>query len=353
MSGFYPLLLAVGVLAGCVAARADEDTVVYTAGPEARGRLTVSGTILDYTGEQLRIRTDAGRELVVPTDRISEIKTKWTAAYEDGDRLFAAGDFAAAIDKYRQALRDEQRVWAERQILARSVRACCHVEDYGRAGELFLRLVTSDRATQHFEVIPLAWWPHRPAPGLQQQAAGWLANSREPVAQLLGASWLLESTQRPAAVAALEQLQKDRDRRVSQLAETQRWRTRCSVASEDEVRGWETAIGRLRADLRAGPYFLLGQGWSTVGHHEQAVLAFLRCPVLYPGDRRVAASALLSAARELETIGQRDEAAGLLRELRQRYPDSRAAAECGDASPPAEKRRPAVPSGRRPEQQDR
>ena len=156
MLRFFRVLLAALALVGRPARAATEDVVVYAAGKDARGRLTVTGTILDYTGAQLLIRTDAGREQTIPAERVIELKTEWTAAHQEGDRLFAENKFALAADKYREALAAEQRVWAERQILARGVRALHQAGDWGRAGELFLRLVTSDRQTQHFDTIPLA-----------------------------------------------------------------------------------------------------------------------------------------------------------------------------------------------------
>ena len=324
---FVRALPAVGIVLAVVVGHAAEDTVVYATGKDSRGRATVRGTVLDYTGGQLLIRTDTGREQSVPTDRVVEVRTAWPAGQAAGDKLLAEGQPAAAAEQYQQAFREESRVWAQREILARCVRALTAAEQFGRAGEAFLRLVRSDRQTRHFAAVPLAWTPRAPDAAFQQQALGWLANRQESVAVLLGGSWLLNSGHRAAATAALQRLLTDADRRVAQLADAQLWRTRIAAATAEDLKRWEAAIGRMPPELRGGPYYVLAQGLAAAGNSEQAALAFLRIPILHPDDRRLAAAALLSAARELEKTGQRSEAAGLYQELVQRYAASAEAAE--------------------------
>ena len=115
----------------------------------------------------------------------------------------------------------------------------------------------------------------------------------------------------------LEQFDSARDVFLSLLRST-------ATATVEEVEGW---LARLPADLRAGPYFALGQAWSARGQSDKSALACLRVPILYGQDRRLVASALLLAGRELEKIGQREEAVTLYREVAREHAAAPSAAE--------------------------
>jgi len=288
---------------------------------------TVTGTIVDYVGGRLTIRSDAGVQQIIPAERIAEIQSDWTAAETTGDQLEREGNLAEAVKSYQQALRDEKRVWGQRQIVAKLIGCYVQLEQFDLAGEAFLRLLRSDPQTHHFHVIPLSWTPFGPTAVLQQRATAWLANTQDSASQLLGASWLLSLAQRAAAVQALQHLLTDRDPRVAMLAHTQLWRTRQATAEADEIQGWEDWLARLPGDLRGGPYSLIGQAWSARGRSDKAALAYLRVPILYGTDRRLAAAALLSAGRELEKIGQVPEAVALYGEVVRDYAAAPAAAE--------------------------
>lgn len=303
------------------------DTVVYTTGKDQLSRASVTGTIDDYVGGRLTIRSDAGAPQVIPAERIVEIQSDWTLAETMGDQRSRDGNLGEAVKSYQQALRDEKRVWVQRQIVAKLVGSYGQLEQFDLAGEAFLRLVRSDPQTPHFGVIPLSWMTFSPTPALHQRAAAWMANTQDSVSALLGASWLLSTAQRGAAVQSLQRLLADRDPRVAMLAQTQLWRTRSAMATAEEIQGWEAWLTRLPGDLRAGPCCVIGQAWSTKKLPEKSALAYLRVPILYGNDRRLAAAALLSAGRELEKIGELQEALTLYGEVVRDYAAAPAAAE--------------------------
>ena len=304
------------------------DTVTYRTGAERSSRVaSATGTIVEYAGGRLTLRSDAGVPQIIPAERIAEIQSDWTPAETTGDQLVREGSLAEAVQSYQQALRDEKRVWGQRQIVAKLIGCYGPLEQFDLAGEAFLRLLRSDSQTHYFRLIPLAWMPHSPTAGLQQRAAAWLANTQDSVSLLLGASWLLSVAPQAAAEQSLQRLLTDRDPRVAMLAQAQLWRTRLATVTPDEIAGWEGWLMRLPGDLRAGPYYLIGQAWSAKGSADKAALAFLRAPILYGTDRRLAAAALLSAGRELERIGQVQEAATLYGEVVRDYAAAPAAIE--------------------------
>ena len=67
--------------------------------------------------------------------------------------------------------------------------------------------------------------------------------------------------------------------------------------------------------LRAGPYFLLGQGLARHNDPLGAALAFLRIPILHPNRQVLVPDALWRAGQCLEAGGQQQDAALVYREV--------------------------------------
>jgi tetratricopeptide (TPR) repeat protein len=314
----FPAIVALACLSlGLMAnpAEAAEDHVTYATGVDGRGRAVLSGTVLDYTGQSLTLRSTSGSDQAVPASRVIEVQTQWHPRHAEGDQLAQLRRFDEALAAYSDALKDELRVWVQRKILAGSISCLTELGRWDRAGEVFLRLAQSDPQTQYFDRIPLSWYPQTPSPTLESKAVAWLGIETNPVAQLLGASWLLSGPRRPQAIAALQSLGTAGDPRLTGLAAAQLWRTRVGAADPNELQRWEALLPKIPAELRGGPYFTLGMGLAARGQSEPAALALLRVPILYPADRRLGAKALLSAGRELEKISRAEEALLLYREV--------------------------------------
>lgn len=303
------------------------DTVVVATGKDFGGQMRVSGEVLDFNGQQLRLRAASGGESTIPTSRVLDIETTWTESHVEADRLFAERQFAEARSKYRVAIQDEQREWARRRILAQIVRADVATGDVESASVDFLQLAAADPTLQYFDAIPLAWNPYEPTASFERRAKAWLAGESA-AGRLVAASWLLSTSQRGTATAALRQLTNDADPRLSQIATAQLWRTQLVTASVEELGRWEKQIDRIPAPLRAGPYYTLGRALARHDdQHERAALTLLRLPVLYPAERQLAADSLVAAGRELEQLSQRREAASLYREVIADYAESDILAE--------------------------
>ena len=305
-----------------------EDRVTYSTGKDDRGRATLTGTIVEYTGQKLVLRAAGGGEQPIAAQRVISVQTDWPPRKVAGDQLFVEGKYDGALGAYVEALRAEPRGWAQRQILADCVKCLKQLGRIEQAGDAFLRLVQSDPDTLHFNLIPLSWQAEQPSPQREQKALAWMHNTSSETARLIGASWLLAAAHRAPAIETLRGLTAGAQPRVASLAEAQLWRTRIAVADDEELRRWQDMVGKMPAEVRAGPYFVLGQGLAARGQSRQAALALLRIPILYAdGDRPLSAAALLSAARELEKIGSTHEAASLYREISRDYADTPAAGQ--------------------------
>jgi hypothetical protein len=182
------------------------------------------------------------------------------------------------------------------------------------AGTRFLNLVRDDPDTPYFDAIPLTWLPGEPSPALEQAARQWLAGD-SPVANLLGASHLLSTGSRPAAVDRLGRLALEKDPRIAALSQAQLWRTQSVNAADEQLARWSDMIERFPQPLRAGPYLVMGHALAQRGKTLPAALALMRVAVLFPRERTLVANALWETGRLLEKLGQIPGAARLYQEL--------------------------------------
>lgn len=296
-----------------VAAVAD-DVVIYSTGSDGRGRARVTGVITEYTSGELRIRQATGREPTIPADRVIEIETTWTRQHQVANQLLKGAKFEEALQQFVEAGKEESRPWVKRQIVAQQVRCQRALGKLDQACMTFLSLYASEKNTRHFEAIPLSWTVHQPSRGFERRCLDWLQRGRNPVAALMAASWLQSTQHRSQAIASLKALANQPDARIAHLADAQIWRTQTVTAKQEQVQRWESQTVRMPENLRAGPYFILGRTMSRLGQSQEAALQFMRVPILYPEDRQLAAESLHAAGRELERLGQIEEALGLYRE---------------------------------------
>jgi tetratricopeptide (TPR) repeat protein len=262
----------------------------------------------------------AGRvERTIPADEVLRIETSTTQQQAAADAAMARGDFSSALALYREARKAESREWVRRGITAQLV--WCHraLGQTERACGEFLILIQSDPETVYFSCIPLAWVPSPPSVLLEQSAGKWI-QSQTPAVVLLAASHLLSSGTRPTAQARIRELTTHSDRRIALLAVAQTWRAKVVTAGEEQLVGWRNVIESMPEPLRAGPYYVLGLGWRQHRQWEQAVLAFLRIPVLYREHHVLASRALWEAGQLLEKLQRGEEAVRLYRELVTAYP---------------------------------
>jgi hypothetical protein len=297
------------------------DVVAVAEAENSSQVITHTGTILDYTGRELRLRTASGTEWTFPAGRVRRVETQRQTAHDEGNKLLAERKPDAAIPRFRAALEAEPRAWVKREILAQIVWSHRRLRQWEAAGTMFLKLAADDPTPRHFDCIPLVWRGADAVDAPSAAAEKWLADSNNPVAVLLGASHLLVAGSPDAPLAALRRLARDRDGRIAGLADAQTWRVALAGATPDEIARRRTVVEKLSPPLRAGPYFILGQ---TLAQHDdglRAMLAYLRLPIEHREHRELAAASLREAADLAQKLGYHEEVARLLEELARDYPD--------------------------------
>ncbi|MGE3316950.1 MAG: tol-pal system YbgF family protein [Planctomycetaceae bacterium] len=297
------------------------------------GRITLRGTVRDFTGRSLEFLPGAGGGMQsFPAAEVVEVDTPRIDSHRRGIQALSAGQMDEATTAFDQALKEEQRQWVRRDILALSVRCALARGDSASAGTRFLALLQSDPETRQFELIPLTWTA-APAEGeLVTQGRVWLSHSLE-AARLLGASALLGNPQHGAeAEKELNQLATSADVRIKYLARAQQWRRSLRVPNlpGEEIERWQARIDEMPERLRGGPIFLVGHAFLARGEKHRAAAAFLWLPMVYDLDASLAAEACIEAAGALSDIGQKNEAAMLYREAADRFPGTKAAEQAAE-----------------------
>lgn len=273
------------------------------------------GAVIDITGERVLLKVGP-REQSIPLSQVVELRTAQDGLAADGDRLYSERNYETALAAYGRALEGSAPAWMRRRLLAGRVRAAVQMKAWPSAISDFLTLVDSDPSTQYFGEIPLVWTAAEPDAALVRQLSGWLA-SENPLLQLIAASHSLADVNREAALRVLERLSSHEDARIAGLAAAQRWRAVPRVDAATATQ-WTAQVVALPEPLRAGPHFALANAWSSVDP-EQAILHWLRLPVLYGQRFDLASRGLLQAGEKLTQQGRTAEARIVLLEVVQRH----------------------------------
>jgi tetratricopeptide (TPR) repeat protein len=282
--------------------------------------ITRRGTIVDWRGGRLEMEVD-GRRVTIDNEQIRQVVTGWPADYELGQSLIREQQMGAAATPLINALQAESREWMQQWIRGDLIRCLHYAGRTLEACEQFIRLLEIDPESRDFGAIPLTWEDgESPAPvrALAQQ----MLRSSVPAIQLLGASHLVNSSDRAAALKQLEELSRDLDSRLAHLASAQLWRVKLVEITPDMLARWQRQWQRMPAELRSGPTLILGQAHLRLKNSADAQLLWMRLPILHPRDYRAAAFALHQTAACLHNEGQIAVADRLRRELKTQFPES-------------------------------
>jgi tetratricopeptide (TPR) repeat protein len=278
------------------------------------------GVVIDWKGSELQMEL-SGRVTTIKNDRIINVETTWTTDHQLARELIQKRQFAAAITPLRNALATESREWVQRIVLAELVRVLDFAGQSREACEAYMLLLKSDPESRDFATLPLAWMNTTSDAATIELARKMVDSSLLPI-QLLGASWLLTSPDRAAAIKKLEELSRDIDSRIAHLATAQVWRAKLLELDETQLGRWERQIERMPKELRPGPWLMLGQGQSRLGQVDEAILSWMHVPILHTQNYRGTASALQQAATALQNKQDFKAAERLWNELLTQFPDS-------------------------------
>ena len=125
-----PRTVSFWLIATCAAAMPKDVTL-------RRGETRLIGEVVDYKGKQLEIRVE-GQVRTLPAEQVRRIDFRKHTLHAEGDKLFAAHDFAEARNRYLKARLAEPRAWVQRILMAQVVWCDRNLGQFDGAGERFL-----------------------------------------------------------------------------------------------------------------------------------------------------------------------------------------------------------------------
>ena len=283
------------------------------------------GTIEQWLGFSITLSKD-GSPKDFDSTLIVDLQTTWSASYESGNRLAAAGKTSQAIEKYIAGLTEEKRPWAQRIIRSKLMAAYQLVGNYPAAIQEFRIIIQQDPNSRFIKQMPLPWTSRVPRVA---GASEWL-DSHEASIRLLGAGWSLSSqkNQQEKAASTLDELAGDLDPRIRDLATAQLWRLRTRL-NQKQVQQWQRVVNEMGADNRAGAMLILADAQQKQGDLDNALLNWMKIVTLHEQQSPLVAASLYQIAsalksRSTDSSDQKTypKAEQFLAELQQRFPES-------------------------------
>lgn len=283
-------------------------------------RLTGEILRLDETGVAIRLANARNITKEYTPDDVAGVEADYLPEQVSADAAMEKRDYAAAVHGYRRAFETEQRPWVKDLLRTKLIGAFRQSGQPRPAAELFLQVSGERENIELMKFAPLFWRPDsRPSEADQAFAVGWLESNRA-MAQLIAASWLLETDEREKARKTLERLQTDPQQRVAWMARAQLWRLHAGHASADEIKRYHDLVEKMPDAIRGGPQYLLGLAYEKGNEPLDAALAYLWVPFVYEPSTELAGDALLRAAVASQQAGMHNDATKLFREVVRDYP---------------------------------
>lgn len=317
------VLLLVCVVFGFCASETWADRIRYwdAAGESMRER---QGSVTSFDDGDFTFEVESGGTLRVPGRRVIGLEFDGGDAWARGRQAFAEGRWNEAFPDLVTAYREEQRDWARFEIQAILIRCAYATKRYELACRGFQELMDANPQSRHDSCVPLPWATGVADSSWQATASGWM-KSESAWDRLLGAAWLLSSSERAQAINVLQTLTKERDKRIAYLATTQLWREILATADRSQVETWRAALDSGPVEFRSGPRWLIATATARLDGTPASVLIALQMVFEEVPHEALQAEGLFLAARGLNDEHP-DEAQRLLDELQRRFPESDAAA---------------------------
>ena len=302
-----------------------EDTVIYQNTSLDR-QVKSTGTIENYTRDELILKTSSGNIQTIKTDKIIKLIADYPASYLEAKLMMENQEFDRALTLLDKVLVQVPDGWMKQEILSRQVECLNNLNRLEDAAVRYIQLIQLEPNTAFYDCVPLVWTSVELSTRIEQLAQNWIRQQKFPYVTLLGASLLLNSDKKSEAQTTLNALAKSGDADVVTLAQMQLNRLSLTPMANAALINFEKKVDALPKTLQYGPRFVLAQLWgrSSAGEIkvDKTTLNYLQCAVNTKTPVELQARSLYSAGTVLLTGGRRDEAFRIFNRLIEKYPDS-------------------------------
>ncbi len=235
-------------------------------------------SVIDFDDRDLVIVDASGSRVKLDSKQLQAVEVAWQSeTAKSAHEAFVARDYPRSIEMTKSAIGENVIPrWQQKILAAEMTESLVGLKQFGAAGRVFVSLCKESPPYFLYALVPLNFTSERPDAVLLEQANEWLGNSGSEVAQLLGASWLIGTSNEAGAKATLEKLIRSKNLAVSHFALAQRWRWADPKEVVESFATWKIQRDRFLPPIQLGPTMTIAFKLERVNLKDAALDEWLR-----------------------------------------------------------------------------
>jgi hypothetical protein len=296
-------------------------TIVFNATASPRtswsqsGSETIVGRIVDFNAANIIYQLPPDETLKTRNaNDVTKITFEWLSEdASEANKAFESGSFADVIRRGKLAIAGGQLPsWQQRFLVTKMVEAFWQSNQKVIAGRLFLSLLKDTSPPLVYAWAPLIWQPTKVDSAMTEVALVWIKESESFDSQLLGASWLLETSDSSGAIEALQRVTRLPNLQLARLATAQLWRVATPKEVASKFQEWRSVRDLLPVALQLGPTLTIAEKLERASLQTEALDEYIRIIAVEPSKSFASMLAKKRASEILRSLNRPEEANRLL-----------------------------------------
>jgi hypothetical protein len=296
-------------------------TIVFAASASTRASWsqsdseTIVGRIVDFNASNIIYQLPPDQALKTRNSSdVSKVAFEWLSKDAVGaHEAFESGNYSEVIRLGKLAIASGLLPsWQQRLLVARMVESFWQLNQKVIAGKLFLSLLKDSSPPLAYASAPLIWQPTKVDSAMTEAALGWVKESESIDSQLLGASWLLGTSESSDASEALQRILRQPNLMLTRLAAAQQWRVATPKEVASRFQEWRAVRDLLPVAFQSGPTFTIAEKLERASLPSEALDEYIRIIALEPQKSYASRFARKRAAEILRSLNRTEEVNRLL-----------------------------------------
>jgi hypothetical protein len=276
---------------------------------------TIVGRIIDFNAASIiyQLPPDETMKTRNAID-VTKISFEWLSEEAAGaNKAFESGSFSEVIRLGKLAIAGGQLPsWQQRFLVAKMVEAFWQSNQKVIAGKLFLSLLKDSSPPLVYASAPLIWQPTKVDSAMTEVALNWVNESESFDSQLLGASWLLGTSDSSGAIEALQRVSRQPNLLLARLATAQLWRVATPKEVASKFLEWRSVRDLLPVGLQVGPTLTIAEKLERASLQAEALDEYIRIIAVEPSKSYASILAKKRASEILRSLNRPEEANRIL-----------------------------------------
>ncbi len=276
---------------------------------------TIVGRIVDFNASNIIYQLPPDQTLKTRNSSdVSKVAFEWLSKDAAGTHeAFESGNYSEVVRLGKLAIASGLLPsWQQRLLVARMVESFWQLNQKVIAGKLFLSLLKDSSPALAYASAPLIWQPTKVDSAMTETALGWVKESESIDSQLLGASWLLGTSESTLASEALQRISRQPNVLLARLAAAQQWRVATPKEVASRFQDWRAVRDRLPVAFQSGPTLTIAEKLERASLPSEALDEYIRIIAVEPQKSYASRFARKRAAEILRSLNRTEEANRLL-----------------------------------------